>query len=80
MNGLDALGEYRVLLLPDHPTPVVKMTHTKDPVPFVLASSGGEFVAEEAALEYSEAAAQKSGLVVAPGHQMMEALVHGRLP
>jgi len=80
MNGLDALGEYRVLLLPDHPTPVVKMTHTKDPVPFILVGSGSEFVPKEAAIEYSEAAAQKSGLVVAPGYQMMEALVNGRLP
>jgi len=80
MNGLGALGEYRVLLLPDPPTPVVNMTHTKDPVPFVLASSGSEFVPEQAALEYSEAAAQNSGLLVAPGHQLMEALVNGRLP
>ena len=80
MNGIAALGDYRVLLLPDHPTPVVKMTHTKDPVPFVLAGSGNEFVSEEAATEYSEPAAKASGLVVDPGHQMMEILVSGQLP
>jgi len=80
MNGIAALGDYRVLLLPDHPTPVVKMTHTKDPVPFVLAGSGNEFVSEKAATEYSESAAQASGLVVDPGHQMMEILVSGQLP
>ena len=80
MNGIDALGDYRILLLPDHPTPVAKMTHTKDPVPFVLAGSGNEFVSEKAAAEYSEPAAQASGLVVDPGHQMMEILVSGQLP
>jgi 2,3-bisphosphoglycerate-independent phosphoglycerate mutase len=79
MNGIDALGEYRVLLLPDHPTPVVKMTHTKDPVPFVLADSGNEFTSEKSATEYSESAAKASGVVVAPGHQLMEILVNGQL-
>lgn len=80
MNGLRAQGDYRVLLLPDHPTPVAKMTHTKDPVPFVLAGSGNEFSAEHSATEYSESAAQASGLVVNPGHRMMEILVSGKLP
>ena len=80
MNGIDALGDYRVLLLPDHPTPVVKMTHTKDPVPFVLAGSGSEFVPEKSAAEYSEPAAQASDVVIDPGYQMMEILVSGQLP
>jgi len=79
MAGLGALGDYRVLLLPDHPTPVAKMTHTKDPVPFVLASSAGEFSSENAAPEYSEAAARAAGLVVDPGYKVMEALIKGRL-
>ena len=80
MNGIAALGDYRVLLLPDHPTPVAKMTHTKDPVPFVLAGSGLEFRVKTPATEYSESAAQASGLVVDPGHQMMSILVNGQLP
>ena len=80
MNGIGALGAYRVLLLPDHPTPVAKMTHTKDPVPFVLAGSGSEFAAKHPTSEYSEAAARATGLIVAPGHQMMAILVNGQLP
>jgi 2,3-bisphosphoglycerate-independent phosphoglycerate mutase len=79
MAGLPALGDYRVLLLPDHPTPVAKMTHTKDPVPFVLAGSGGEFVAKNAAVEYSESAAKAAGVVIDPGYLVMEALIKGRL-
>jgi 2,3-bisphosphoglycerate-independent phosphoglycerate mutase len=36
MKGKD----YRIIISPDHPTPVVKRTHTDEPVPFVLAGSG----------------------------------------
>lgn len=78
MHGIGALGDYRVLLLPDHPTPVAKMTHTKDPVPFVLYGSRGEF-APNHAHEYSELAAKSSGLMVDPGHRLMELLVNGAL-
>ena len=79
MQGIGDLGDYRVLLLPDHPTPVAKMTHTKDPVPFVLAGSGPEFTAVKPVVEYSESAALASGLIVDPGHQLMGILVSGKL-
>ncbi|MFC1570335.1 cofactor-independent phosphoglycerate mutase [Candidatus Omnitrophota bacterium] len=32
--------DYRVLILPDHPTPVAKRTHTSEPVPFAMAGKG----------------------------------------
>ena len=79
LAGIGALGDHRILLLPDHPTPVAKMTHTKDPVPFVLAGSGLEPAGRQAE-EYSEPAARASGLVIDPGHLVMDALVTGRLP
>ena len=79
MNGIGSLGDYRVLLLPDHPTPVEKMTHTKDPVPFVLAGTG---ISPDSAnaQEYSEAAARATGVHIDPGHQVMSCLVEGSLP
>ncbi len=80
MAGIDSLGDYRVLLLPDHPTPVEKMTHTKDPVPFVLCGSGKEFAPENNAVAgYSEAVAKESGLLIDPGHKIMNLLVSGTL-
>jgi 2,3-bisphosphoglycerate-independent phosphoglycerate mutase len=39
MDGAAPFGEYRILLLPDHPTPVELRTHTGDPVPFVIFDS-----------------------------------------
>ncbi len=38
-EGLDALGPWRLLLLPDHATPVALRTHTSDPVPWLLVDS-----------------------------------------
>ena len=37
--GLDAMGPWRMLLLPDHPTPVELKTHTTDSVPYLLVDS-----------------------------------------
>ncbi len=80
MNGMNGLGSYRILLLPDHPTPVVKMTHTKDPVPFVIYGSDGEFNSDYSGDGYSESTARGSGVTVAPGHKVMDMLIDGKLP
>ena len=37
--GLDAMGDWRLLLLPDHATPIELTTHTPDPVPYLLVDS-----------------------------------------
>ena len=37
--GLDKLGPWRLLLLPDHATPLRLKTHTTDPVPYLLVDS-----------------------------------------
>ena len=39
VEGLDAMGPWRLLLLPDHPTPVELKTHTTDSVPYLLVDS-----------------------------------------
>ena len=41
-EAMDASGEdYRLLVLPDHPTPIRVRTHTADPVPYLLYDSTG---------------------------------------
>ena len=69
VEGLDSLGEWRLLLLPDHPTYLRTRTHTADPVPYLLATSarsgpGGR---------YSEAAVNRDSPVA--GHTLMSRLV-----
>jgi 2,3-bisphosphoglycerate-independent phosphoglycerate mutase len=66
------LGDYRVLVLPDHPTPVRKMTHTLDPVPYVLFGSDGEFPAIGKVSGYSEKQAKATGVYLDRGHEMMK--------
>ena len=39
VEGLDELGPWRLLLLPDHATPLRLRTHTHDPVPYLLVDS-----------------------------------------
>ena len=58
-EGLEQAGEdYRMLILPDHPTPVRVRTHTGDPVPYMLYDSTNAVKGQD---EYSERTAQKTG-------------------
>jgi 2,3-bisphosphoglycerate-independent phosphoglycerate mutase len=59
INSID--GDYRILVMPDHPTPIVIKTHTSDPVPFLLNGIG---VKADKANEFSEAEAGKSSLFI----------------
>ncbi len=78
MRGLPALGEHRVLVLPDHPTPVRRRTHTSDAVPYVLYGSQGEYGLAGPEVRYSEKMALASGLLLPQGHQLFARLIHGR--
>ena len=69
VEGLDALGPWRMLLLPDHPTPVELKTHTTDSVPYLLVDS----TEEGPGGTYTEAATAACADV--PGHHLMGRLV-----
>lgn len=68
---MDALWERNAafLLGCDHFTPIAERTHTKDPIPFVLAWKGCENPSGVA--EYSEAAAGSTGLMIDPGFELI---------
>lgn len=71
-EALDRSGEpYRLLVLPDHPTPIRVRTHTSDPVPYLLYDSGKELRRIGA---YNEREAKISGLVVEHGYELIERL------
>jgi len=67
-EGMGKFDEYAILCLPDHPTPVNLMTHTSDPVPFIIYR-GGEGNGNGAVC-YDEEQAMSTGLVV-EGHSLM---------
>lgn len=69
---MDAAGaDYRMLVLPDHPTPICVRTHTSDPVPYLLYDSTAPV---RKTWNYNEAEAKDSGNDIAKGHLMMEYL------
>ena len=73
--GLDAAGEnYRILILPDHPTPIRCRTHTSDPVPFLLYDSEN---ALDHGIAFTEKQAQTSDVFVERGHELIDLLIRG---
>jgi 2,3-bisphosphoglycerate-independent phosphoglycerate mutase len=64
-------GELRVLVLPDHPTPIKIQTHTDEPVPFVLWGSG---FASNGAKRFTEAEAKSAGIFIEDGYNIMTKL------
>jgi len=64
--------DHRILVLPDHPTPIEARTHVGDAVPFALCGSD---VGEPSGRLYTEANAAETGLTVEPGHRLMESFV-----
>jgi len=72
LEGIKKYDDYAILCMPDHPTPVKLMTHTSDPVPFVIYRSGaGE---GNGAASYDEFQAKATGLVV-EGHMLLPSLL-----
>lgn len=67
-------AEVRVLVMPDHPTPLAIKTHAAEPVPFVL---WGEGFKPNGAVAFTEAAAAVTGLEVAEAHRLMGMLLEG---
>ena len=61
----------RVLVMPDHPTPVEIRTHCADPVPFMLWGSGFK---SNGAKRFTEAEANMTGLFIDPGYNIMSKL------
>ena len=62
----------RVLILPDHPTPIEIQTHVADPVPFMLWGPG--FTAG-GAKRFTEAEAKGTGFFVEKGYSIMGRLI-----
>ena len=71
---LDAAGEdYRIMVLPDHPTPIRVRTHTKDPVPYMIYDS--RRLLGNSGHTYGESAARRSGLVWPKGFLLIDHLL-----
>lgn len=69
---LEAGGEdFRLLVLPDHPTPIRLRTHVGEPVPFLLYDSTDK---KSSDLLYNESDAKKSGIYIENGYKIIDHL------
>ena len=72
VEKLAAAGvDYRLLVLPDHPTPIRVRTHTSDSVPYLLYDSTEE---KEGSRDYNEREGRAGGILVAEGHRLIDRL------
>jgi 2,3-bisphosphoglycerate-independent phosphoglycerate mutase len=75
LKGLHTRGEpHRILVLPDHPTPLSLKTHSSEPVPFILYDSTN-IPAEPLMQSYCERDAQATGVRIEQGWTLMDLLI-----
>lgn len=65
--------DYRMLVMPDHPTPIALRTHTSNPVPYMLYDSR---IDKEESWHYNEKDAKASGNYLEDGYQLIDKLLN----
>ncbi len=72
LKALESYGEYRILIAPDHPTPLATMTHASDPVPFLIYDSKN---ADSGVDTFNEENAKATGIYIEHGPNLMNMLL-----
>jgi 2,3-bisphosphoglycerate-independent phosphoglycerate mutase len=71
MEGLKSFDEYRVLILPDHATPISIKTHSDEPVPFVIFDSRDR--RENKGIGFDETITERNDILIfEEGHKLMD--------
>ena len=72
LDYLKSSGEdFRILIMPDHPTPLAIMTHTSDPVPYMLYKSNEE---KSTGITFTEKNAESTGIFIEKGYTIADKL------
>ena len=69
LKSLEKYDDYKIMILPDHPTPIVTMTHARDAVPFMIYHKNKEVEGVES---INEETAKATGLFVERGCELMK--------
>ncbi|MCG9969783.1 cofactor-independent phosphoglycerate mutase [Pelotomaculum terephthalicicum JT] len=70
LKGLSQFKDYKIMLLPDHPTLMRTRTHSSNPVPFVIYTNG--INTNNKITSYNEETAEQSDLIISKGHELMD--------
>ncbi len=74
LTGIEEADEpFRVLFLPDHPTPIALRTHTSKPVPYAIYDSTNP---QKHNWKFTEKDAEQSGIFVKEGYKLLERLIN----
>ena len=76
VKEMDEFEELRVLILPDHPTPLSIQTHSSEPVPFLFFDKNRP--QENPAAVYDEINGSQ-GMIIEQGHELMDFFIRGKL-
>jgi 2,3-bisphosphoglycerate-independent phosphoglycerate mutase len=71
LEGMKEFKRYKILVLPDHPTPLSVRTHTADPVPYVICSNEKSAIPAHGKT-FDEASAGRSGICIEKGFELIE--------
>jgi 2,3-bisphosphoglycerate-independent phosphoglycerate mutase len=74
LEGMQDLGEHRIMVTTDHYTPISAKTHTAEPVPFAICGTSVPAPSDKSS-GFSEAEAEGRGLFIADGHRLMERFI-----
>ena len=72
LDYLKSQGDFKIMILPDHPTPIVTMTHASDPVPYMIYSSVKESDGVES---INENTAKETGIYIPDGTKLMQKFI-----
>lgn len=77
MRGVKFFEEYRILLLPDHATPIEVKTHTDEPVPFVIYDSRS--IRKNKGVTFDESLLERKDImVIEEGYKLMDYFIKGK--
>lgn len=75
LKEMKAVGDFDLLILPDHPTPLSIRTHASEPVPYLLYRSSTP--RSDGPERFTESLAAATGITVPVGHALIDRLLHG---
>lgn len=72
LEALEKYDDYKILIMPDHATPLSLKTHTNDPIPFLIYKKSNPTIGGE----FTEDGAKASGIYIENGHKIMEYFIN----
>ncbi len=73
IEKLEGYEDYKIMILPDHATPLCLRTHTNDPVPFLMYKKSGHVNGVDS---FTENEASKTGIFIEKGFEIMDMFIN----